>query len=167
MEDMMQIEFSELAHLYGEYAKVVQEASAAFEESVGEMLNNLRGAAARIVGTELQEKPTTGFPNLRYRYWAIGSFEFPHVWFWANDPAIVHPGRLTLRAWAGYQPREVVVHRVSALKNREDLGPFLDQAVAAAIFSVSVECGEGQDIDMVARRVANLLQALRDVSTAP
>lgn len=138
----MQIKFTELARLYGEHAKVVQEAAAAFEKCVNEMLSNLRDAAARVLGVEIREK-TTGFPGSRYRYWTIESFEVPHVWFWANDPEIVHPGKLTLRAWAGAQPGDRVVNRVSALKSREDLGPFLDQAVAQAIFSVGADCGEG------------------------
>ena len=162
---MGSIKYSELARLYGEHAKVVEEAYSAFENSVNEMLNSLRKATARVIGSDVLQK-VTGFSKNRYRYWEIQKSEVPHIWFWANDPSIIHPGQLVLHAWAGQRPPEEAVRRVVALKNRDDLGPFVDLGIPGALFSVPIESGEGQDMDAIAARVANLLQALRDAGAA-
>jgi hypothetical protein len=162
MEPLMQsIQFTELAHLYGEHAQVVNATFKAFEQSVDDFLDKLRGAATSILGKDVQEK-TTGYPGTRYRYWAIDSFEMPHIWFWATDPAIVRPGYLRLYGWAGRNPTPAVLTKVAAIANRPELGPLSETSVPSALFEMRLECREGLEIEPLAQKIADLLQALRD-----
>jgi hypothetical protein len=156
----MTIRYDELAKLYGQYAAVVREAEDGFRQSVGRMLDAVRDVASNIVGEKIKEKFTG--EGRAYRYWALESFDKPHVWFWTRDARIVSPGELRLRAWAGANPSEKVVAGVMSIAAREEIGPIVEEPIPQTLFSVSYESGDGQPIEQLAAKVAKLLSLLRD-----
>jgi hypothetical protein len=156
----MTIRYDELAKLYGQYAAVVREAEDGFRQSVGKMLDVVRDVASNIAGETIKEKFTG--EGRAYRYWALQSFDKPHVWFWTRDVRIVCPGELRLRVWAGANPSDKVVAGVMRIAAQEEIGPVVEEPVPQTLFSVLYESGDGQPMEQLAGKVAELLSLLRD-----
>lgn len=93
-------EFSKTALLYAENAPTVDAVRKVFEQELSSYLDSLaERIRAELLPLTFQEEITG-----KYRYWWIGpggSRRNDHLrfWFTSNDPAIVHPGELILKAY--------------------------------------------------------------------
>jgi hypothetical protein len=163
---MTTIQYEELVKLYGQYAAVVDEAYRSFKLSVNRVLDEIRDAASKAVGTEVKEG------GRDYRCWSLDSLESdplelnwarPYVWIDPTDSRIVTPGELVLNVKAAAKkPSVELKNKVLSISRREDIGTLREPPEEGALFSVSYDSRDGQAIAHLGEQVARLLSLLRD-----
>jgi hypothetical protein len=160
------VHFTEAAHLYAEYAAVVELMQNEFLQSMSSFLDSMATALNQKVRPEiLQAKATTA----SYRYWWLAEEptdmeKHPLLWIDGRQPSIVNSGRFAMTVCAPKALKDERARYVVAAQQSE-LAPYCSAIKGGpwSLFTFTITYADGDPFETLAEPVGCLLLLLRKV----
>lgn len=154
------IEFSKTALLYAENAATVDAVRKVFEQELSSYLDSLVECIREGLSPHTFQEDSTG----KYRYWWIGpegSSRNDHLrfWFTSNDPAIVHPGELVLKAYHENATASTKA-RITALSNNSSIQDYSTPGKGWSILDVLIKITPDDRIVGPTKQICEALKQL-------